>query len=284
MNGSRSAIEPIWTPSRNVCRHAQIALYMDWLDREHGLRFQGYNALWRWSIDELDRFWRSIWDYFDIQSDSSVRCVLKNDAMPGAQWFPDTRLNYTAQAFKHETDSRPAIVYRGESGDLAELTWAELRHLVAALADQLTQLDVGPGDRVVGYLPNIPEAVISFLAVASIGGVWSVCAPELGENAVLDRFRQIEPKVIIAVDGYQYAGEHYDRSDIVARVVRQVPTLTAVVAVPARAGEETGALSSLQLPGCHFLDHCSLRQWSLFTRQRAIRSSLMDSLFVWHDG
>lgn len=243
------ATKAIWNPSRERRRHAQITRYTDWLDKTRQLRFEDYDSLWRWSVDRPDSFWASIWDYFDIQSEASYESVLANDAMPGAQWFPGAKLNYVAQVFRRTADAQAAIVYQSESGDLNELKWAELRRQVAVLALRLKQMGVRPGDRVVAYLPNIPEAVICFLAVASIGAIWSVCAPEFGENAVLDRFRQIKPRILIAVDTYQYGGEAYDRGQVVARVVKQVPTLTHVIVIARQGNEETGTLRSSDVSG-----------------------------------
>jgi acetoacetyl-CoA synthetase len=224
--------KPIWTPSADVVRNAKITAYTDWLKHSRGLAFADYPALWQWSVTDLEAFWRSIWDYFDIRSAAPFERVLARRAMPGAQWFPGARLNYVDQVFRHVTEARPAIVFRNEHGDALELGWHELQRQVACLAEALRAMGVCPGDRVVAYLPNIPQAVIAFLAAASVGAVWSVCSPDMGKLAVLDRFRQIEPKVLIATDGYRYGGKNYDRRPLVGELLADLPTVERLVLVP----------------------------------------------------
>ncbi|MEW5890422.1 MAG: acetoacetate--CoA ligase [Pseudomonadota bacterium] len=224
--------EPIWTPSADVVRNAKITAYTDWLRRSRGLAFADYQALWQWSVTDLEAFWCSIWDYFDMRSRTPFERALASRAMPGARWFPGARLNYADQVFRHVTDMRPAIVFRNERGDALELGWHELQRQVACLAEALRAMDVRPGDRVVAYLPNIPQAVIAFLAVASVGAIWSVCSPDMGKLAVLDRFRQIEPKVLIAADGYRYGGKDYDRRPLIGELLAELPTAERLVLVP----------------------------------------------------
>ena len=197
----------------------QIRLYQNWLRDERGLSFATYNDLWRWSITELDAFWQSIWDYFDFQSPTPHTAVLANNVMPGAKWFPGAQTNYAHQVFRHVQPAHDAgllaVISHNEKGLRRELSWPELRRQVAAMALHLQAQGVQPGDRVAAYLPNIPEAMVAFLATASVGGVWSICAPDMGTNAVLDRFKQIEPKVLIAVDGVSYGGRDFDRMGVV---------------------------------------------------------------------
>ncbi|TAL66612.1 MAG: acetoacetate--CoA ligase [Burkholderiaceae bacterium] len=212
----------------------QIRLYQNWLREQRGLSFESYDALWRWSVSDLDAFWQSIHDYFDVRSPTPHSAVLAARKMPGAQWFPGAQSNYAHQVLRHvdaaHAAGMPAIISQGEQGEPRELGWPELRRQVAALALHLKAMGVQPGDRVAAYLPNIPETTIAFLAVVSIGGVWSVCAPDMGSNAVLDRFRQIEPKVLIACDGVRYGGRDLDRTTVVAELRAALPTLTHVVA------------------------------------------------------
>jgi len=211
----------------------QIRLYQDWLARERGLRFADYNALWRWSTTELDAFWQSIWDYFQLQSPTPHTAVLGRNAMPGAVWFPGAQTNYAHQVFRHVRPAQaagfPAIISRNEKGEHHELSWPELRRQVASLALHLQAQGVQPGDRVAAYLPNIPEAMVAFLATVSIGGVWSICAPDMGTAAVLDRFKQIEPKVLFAVDGVTYGGRDHDRMAVVQELRNALPTVQHVV-------------------------------------------------------
>ena len=213
----------------------QIRRYQDWLAERHGLVFSDYDALWRWSITELDAFWQSIWDYCDMQSPMPHTAVLARNVMPGAQWFPGAQVNYAQQVLRHtaaaEAAGMPAVISRNEQGLQRELSWPELRRQVAALALHLQAQGVAPGDRVAAYLPNIPEAMVALLACASIGAVWSICAPDMGTQAVLDRFRQIEPKVLIAVDGVHYAGRDLDRQPVLAELRAQLPSLQQVILV-----------------------------------------------------
>ncbi len=213
----------------------QIRLYQDWLRRERGLAFDGYDALWRWSITDLDAFWQSVWDYFEVESPTPHRAVLARNAMPGAEWFPGAQVNYARQALRHvaaaHAAGQPAIISRNEKGLHRELAWPELRRQVASLALHLQRQGVGPGDRVAAYLPNIPEAMVALLATVSLGAVWSVCAPDMGTAAVLDRFRQIEPKALIAVDGVTYGGRDLDRTGVLAELRAQLPSLKHVVLV-----------------------------------------------------
>lgn len=224
MNSDRPATPP-YVP--------QIRLYQDWLARERGLQFDSYDALWRWSTTELDAFWQSIWDYFDLRSPTPHTAVLERNVMPGARWFPGAQVNYAQQVFRHVQAAHaagfPAIVAGNEKGRRTELSWPELRRQVASLALHLKAQGVQPGDRVAAYLPNIPETMVAFLAVVSIGAVWSVCAPDMGTNAVLDRFRQIEPVVLIACDGVTYGHKDHDRLGVVAELRAALPSIRHVV-------------------------------------------------------
>jgi acetoacetyl-CoA synthetase len=210
-------------------RIPQIRLYQDWLRDTRGMNFDSYDALWRWSVDDLPAFWQSVWDYFDMQSPTPHRAVLGEATMPGARWFEGAQTNYVHQVFRHVDAAHAAgfaaVISRNEKGEHRELGWPELRRQVASLALHLQQQGVQPGDRVAAYLPNVPEAIVAFLAVISIGGVWSVCAPDMGTNAVLDRFRQIEPKVLIACDGVRYGGREFDRTAVVAEMRAALPTV-----------------------------------------------------------
>lgn len=211
----------------------QIRLYQNWLRDQRGLAFDTYDALWRWSTTDLDAFWQSIWDYFDLQSPTPHTAVLGTNTMPGAQWFPGAQVNYARQVLRHvdaaQAAGLPAIISRNEKGQHRELSWPELRRQVASLALHLKAQGIEPGDRVAAYLPNVPEAMVAFLATVSIGGVWSICAPDMGTHAVLDRFRQIEPKVLIAVDGVTYGGRDHDRTGVLAELRAALPSVQHTV-------------------------------------------------------
>ena len=211
----------------------QIRLYQNWLRDQRGLSFATYNDLWRWSVTELDAFWQSIWDYFDFQSPTPHTAVLANNVMPGAKWFPGAQTNYAHQVFRHVQPAHQAgflaIISHNEKGQRREMTWPELRRQVAAMALHLQAQGVQPGDRVAAYMPNIPEAMVAFLATVSVGGVWSICAPDMGTNAVLDRFKQIEPKVLMAVDGVSYGGRDFDRMAVVQELRNALPSVQHVI-------------------------------------------------------
>jgi acetoacetyl-CoA synthetase len=228
--------EVIWRPSVERVKSAQVTAYRGWLAETRGLAFPDYESLWQWSVDEVEDFWQSIWDYFGFRSPTPYARVLDRHVMPGAKWFDGATLNYTAEVFRLGREQhalgRPALVFRDEVGDHPDIAWPELERRVAALAAELIAAGVVAGDRVVAYLPHVPETIVAFLAVASIGAVWSVCAPDMGPVGVLDRFRQIEPKALIACDAYRYNGKVYDRSDVVAGLVAELPTLSTVIVVP----------------------------------------------------
>ncbi|QOQ82454.1 MULTISPECIES: acetoacetate--CoA ligase [Comamonas] len=214
----------------------QIRLYQNWLHETRGLSFADYDALWRWSTSDLDTFWQSIWDYFDLQSPTPHSAVLARNTMPGAQWFPGAQVNYVQQVLRHVQPAHaagmPAVISRNEQGLQRELSWPELQRQVAALALHLRAQGVAKGDRVAAYLPNIPEAIVAFLACASLGAIWSICAPDMGTHAVLDRFKQIAPKALIAVDGVHYAGKDIDRREVLQELRQGLPSVQHVVLVP----------------------------------------------------
>jgi acetoacetyl-CoA synthetase len=219
----------------------RLAHYQRWLQAQRGLQFADYDALWRWSVTDLEAFWRSIWDYFDIQSPAPPTSVLAQRRMPAARWFEGVHVNYARQALRHadaaHAAGHPAIVFADESllarGELRQLSWPELRRQVAACAAALKRLGVQRGDRVCAVLPNTPQTAAVFLAVASIGAVWSVCSPDMGPVAVLDRFRQIAPKVLVACDGYRWGGVDYDRRAHVDGLLGQLPSVEHAVRGPA---------------------------------------------------
>ena len=225
--------ELLWTPSAELVAGASITRYMSWLESEHGLRFGGdYQALWRWSVDRLEDFWASIWDFCGVRASQPYSHVLPERRMPGADWFPGTRLNYVENIFAGKPGDRVAILSASESRTLATLTWDELGEQVAALAGGLRELGVREGDRVVAYMPNLPETVAAMLATASLGAIWSSCSPDFGAGGVVDRFAQIEPKVLLAVDGYTYNGRPFDRRQVVADLAAELPTVEHAVVLP----------------------------------------------------
>ncbi len=220
-------------PSGSAPHIPQIRLYQDWLREQRGLNFDSYHDLWQWSVTELDAFWQSIWDYFELQSPTPHSAALAHNVMPGAKWFPGAQTNYVQQVFRHVQPAHEAglvaVISHNEKGVRRELSWPELRRQVAALALHLQAQGVQPGDRVAAYLPNIPEAMVAFLATASVGAIWSICAPDMGTHAVLDRFKQIEPKVLFAVDGVRYGGRDLDRMGVVQELKDALPSVQHVI-------------------------------------------------------
>jgi acetoacetyl-CoA synthetase len=222
----------LWTPDDTVKEAANLTGYRCWLERERGLSFADYRALWEWSVTEVGAFWQSVWDYFDVQASATAVTPLSSLTMPGTEWFPGARLNYAENIFHKMAADQPAIYYKAENQPLISLTHRQIYEQTAALAHTMQQLGIQPGDRVVAYLPNIPETIIAFLAAASLGAVWSSCSPDFGSRSVLDRFNQIQPRLLLAVDGYEYGGKTFDRRDSVAELQAALPTLEHTILIP----------------------------------------------------
>ncbi|MFJ1598944.1 acetoacetate--CoA ligase [Streptomyces sp. NPDC088261] len=228
---------PLWQPDPARIAAAAVTRFQTWAAERYGAPAEGgYAALHRWSVEELDTFWTALADWFDVRFSTPYERVLGADTMPGAQWFPGATLNYAEHALRTALDpgraDTPALVYVDETQEQRSVSWSELRDQVGALAAALRDLGVRPGDRVSGYLPNIPQAVTALLATAAVGAVWTSCAPDFGARGVLDRFQQVEPVVLFAVDGYRYGGKEHDRTETVAELRRELPTVRAVVHVP----------------------------------------------------
>jgi acetoacetyl-CoA synthetase len=222
----------LWEPSPEQREAAVLTRYTRWLEAQRGNRFDGYHDLWDWSVTDLDAFWASIWDYFEVRSTRPYDRVLGRREMPGAEWFPGAELSYAEHVFRGKPDDRVAVVDASELRPERAVSWGELRALTAALAAGLQTLGVERGDRVAGYLPNVAETLAAFLASASIGAIWSCCSPDFGARSVVDRFAQIEPKVLLTVDGYRYGGRDFDRLATVAGLQREIPGLARTVVLP----------------------------------------------------
>ena len=221
----------LWQPPPERQAQSNLRRYMRWLAAERGRRFGTYDELWQWSVTDLEGFWASIWDFFQIGGRPSPAPVLARRQMPGTVWYPNASLNYAEHALRRR-DDHIALIFQSERHPLTRLTYAELYSQVASVAAALRGMGVQKGDRVVAYLPNIPQALVAFLAAASLGATWSSCSPDFGTRSVVDRFQQIEPKVLFAVDGYSYGGKTHDRLAVAAEIRSQLPTLQATVLVP----------------------------------------------------
>jgi acetoacetyl-CoA synthetase len=223
------ADDVVWRPTPELRGSSGLSTYLAWLEQERALSFADYHALWRWSITELGEFWRSVWDFEDVQADGSPATVIATPKMPGAAWFPDVQLNYAEHLLRESLPAGPALLWLQEDADPQPLSWSELARAAGALAHTLLDAGVRRGDRVVAYLPNGPEAVIGLIACASLGAVWAICSPDLGVLGVRSRLEQLSPKVLIATDGYRFNGRAYARHDEVAYLTRELVSLERVI-------------------------------------------------------
>lgn len=223
--------EVLWEPSDQRRENSNLTAYMKWLGRTKGLQFSDYQQLWNWSTSDLEAFWGSLWQYFEIKAHRTYDEVLTSHEMPGAEWFPGAEINYTEHVFRMASPDRPALLFKAEDRPLAEISWDELQRTVASLAASFKEMGVGPGDRVAAFMPNIPQTLAAFLACASLGAVWSSCSPDFAVRSVIDRFAQIEPKVLLAVDGYPYAGKKFDCLPMVKELGQKLPGLKHLVLV-----------------------------------------------------
>jgi acetoacetyl-CoA synthetase len=224
--------ELLWTPSPDTVARANVTIFMDWLSREHGLEFNGYDALWRWSVEDTEGFWQAVWDYSGITASGPPERTLGRREMPGADWFPGARLNYAEQILRRERPGTDALLYRSETVPLAGMDWAALAGQVRILATRLRAMGVGQGDRVVSCMPNIPQTVIAMLATTSIGAIWASCSPDFGWRGVIDRFSQLTPTVMFCVDGYTYGGKQYDRLAEMTQIASGLDSLKHTIFLP----------------------------------------------------
>jgi acetoacetyl-CoA synthetase len=224
---------PLWEPSAAERERAEMTRFMCWVGERRGQPFADYDELWRWSIDELEEFWASIWEFCGVRASRPAERVLDEHRMPGARWFEGAKLNYAENILLRDRDpGEVAVLHASELRELDQLTWGELSSQVALVASGLRALGVGRGDRVVAYMPNVPETLIAFLAVSSLGAIWSSAAPEFGARSVIDRFAQIEPKVLLAVDGYRHGGKDFDRTAVVRGILAELPSVEHAILLP----------------------------------------------------
>src|SRR5579863_410335 len=214
-----SVSDVIWEPPAALIESCGLTRFFGFLEQNRGLRFDGYLDFWRWSVADLDAFWGAVFEFEDILHDGESSTVLAVASMPGARWFPDVRLNYAEHLMRRSLGGETAIVFEAEDGSVQEMSWAELERQAGALAATLRRLGIGRGDRVVALMANCPEAVIALIACASVGAVWSVCSPEYGLSGIVSRFEQLEPKLLIAVDGHRWNGRDHDRREQVTALL-----------------------------------------------------------------
>lgn len=227
----------LWEPSEPEKAATRIEHFRAWLQHDRQVHLADYRELWQWSVDNVELFWESIWDYFEVIAEGKRQPVLTSREMPGANWYPNTQLNYAEHIFRMASDQRPALIVRSETGSVREVSWRELQDTVAALAAKLRQLGIQRGDRVASYMPNRVETVAAFLACASVGAIWSSCAPDMGVSVVLDRLQQIEPVLLFATEGYSYGGKLHDRTGAVSQLLEGLPSVRSVIHVPGPAAD-----------------------------------------------
>ncbi len=267
----------MWAPPADVLSATQIGRFLTWLAEDRGVRLKGYDELWRWSVSDLDGFWASVWDFFGVRARAPYRHVLGSRQMPGAQWFTGAELNYAEHAVGADGDTdRLAVLAHSQTRGPMELSFGDLREQVARARTGLQRLGVGPGDRVVAYLPNIPETLVAFLASASLGAVWATCAPEFGPRSVIARFGGVAPKVLLTVAGYRYGERPIDRRGEVAAIRAALPTLEHVVHVPYAGGPEDS------VPEATGWDAPALRGGTAGVRIAALRPSAVHPVLLGH--
>lgn len=222
----------LWKPTDRFISESNLKKYELWLKEHQGLTFGSYREIWEWSVKDVEGFWLSLWDYFEIIHHSPYKRVLSSHEMPGARWFEGATLNYAEHIFRQKNPDRPALIFHSEAGRKRRVTWQELEEKVSAVRAFLVNEGIGKGDRVAAYIPNIPEAVITFLAVNSIGAIWSCCSPDFGVSTVIDRFSQIKPSVLFAGSGHIYNGKHYSRLNEIGEIEKGIESIKKVVIIP----------------------------------------------------
>jgi len=251
--------ELLWTPAPDRIRRANVTALADWLARERGRQLADYRALWRWSVEDLEGFWQALWDYFGIESSAPHTRVLGRRSMPGAEWFPGARLNYAQHVLRRERAGGDVLLHLSETRPLSALPWTTLGNQVRTLATALRALGVQPGDRVVAWMPNIPETMAAMLATTAIGATWACCSPDFGERGTLDRLAQLAPKVLFSVDGYRYGGKAFDRRSQLRDIASSLTSLEHLIYLPHLDPEDT----TLPLP--------SARHWRTLLEGPVVR-------------
>lgn len=250
--------ELLWTPSAAQVEDANVTRFAKWLARERGLQFASYEAMWKWSVTELDDFWQAIWDYFRVESSAPHTRVLGKRTMPGAEWFPGARLNYAQHVLRNEHAGGDALLFMSETAPLTGVAWERFAGQVRILATRLRELGVRPGDRVVAYMPNIPQTMVAMLATTAIGAIWACCSPDFGSRGVIDRIQQLAPRVLFCVDGYRYGGKAFDRKKELAEIIAAMDGLDQVVYLPYLDAEDQRAPCASALRWNDLLAHATV--------------------------
>lgn len=221
----------LWKPNQHSIENANLTKFMAWLSVHRGLNFKNYDELWQWSVDEIDEFWKSVWEYFDILSEGTYDAVRSSDQMPGIRWFEGARLNYAEHVFRNFESGKTAIIHASEQKPTQKISWDQLQKDVSAFQRFLQDAGISEGDRVVAYLPCVPEATVAFLGANCQGAIWSSCSPDFGTQSVIDRFAQIEPRILVAVDKYFYGGKEFDKTSVIKDVAKAIPSIEKIVLI-----------------------------------------------------
>lgn len=221
----------LWKPNQHSIENANLAKFMAWLSVHRGLNFKNYDELWQWSVDEIDEFWKSVWEYFDILSEGTYKAVRSSDQMPGIRWFEGARLNYAEHVFRNFESGKTAIIHASEQKPTQKISWDQLQKDVSAFQRFLQDAGISEGDRVVAYLPCVPEATVAFLGANCQGAIWSSCSPDFGTQSVIDRFAQIEPRILVAVDKYFYGGKEFDKTSVIKDVAKAIPSIEKIALI-----------------------------------------------------
>ncbi|HMQ47554.1 MAG TPA: acetoacetate--CoA ligase [Saprospiraceae bacterium] len=224
-------IPTIWHPSEDFTANSSLRQFEQWLQQQHQLQFSDYESMWQWSTAQEGLFWEYIWQYFEVLHDGSYSKVMSEDPMPFTKWFEGTSLSYAEHLFRFKNEDRPALIFKAEGKAPEKISWSALEKQVKALQAFLHERGIGQGDCVAAYLPNIPQAIVAFIAVNAVGATWSCCSPDFGVNTVIDRFAQIEPKLLIAADGYRYNGKPFDRTEEVAQIAGQISSIQETILI-----------------------------------------------------
>ncbi len=244
-------LQPMWAPSRDRIKASLLAKFISATSAQSGIKTPDYDAMWRWSVSSPEQFWDALWDFCDVQGDKSGPALVHDGTLIKARFFPEAKLNYAENLLAHTGDGA-CIVFHSENGDRKEWSWADLKDTVSKLQQVLIAQGIGQGDRVAGFLPNMPEAIAAMLAVTSLGGVWSSCSPDFGLNGVKDRFGQIEPKILFTADAYHYNGKTHSSLEVAAQLTRDIPSIQKTIVIP--YVETSADISVLGDKGVHWVD------------------------------
>ncbi len=222
----------LWSPSEERIKHSNMYRFMQFVNRKHGKRFSDYERLYHWSVEEIPEFWAAMWEFAEIKASRPASQVVDDvTRMPGAKWFSGAHLNFAENLLRYR-DDQVALIFKGEAREPVKMTYAELYIEVAQVAHALKAMCIQPGDRVVGFMPNMPQATVAMLAAASVGATWSSCSPDFGIKGVLDRFGQIKPRVLFTADGYSFKGTSFDSLERINAILKELPSIEKVVVVP----------------------------------------------------